>query len=992
MSDEKYSIDDILKEIDNSRDKGKSRGTFDGSVTDILGEGDEIGRLIKSGKQQKKPRDMSVTEVINTIPSGRQREPVKSARQLTEKETETRIARDVSKAADVKRYTPQKPAAPREALSAKQLTEKETEARIARDIANAADMKRYEELTSRNDDDEDVKQYAPENRASEDSQEIELHDAATFVPSDTMEMRRMQKINEIKDAMLKFDSEAETPDEMLDSLNPMESRAKAAEQLKAEEDTDTLAVSGNELKSLGKGEERIKEYTPSASRRREPPAEDTPAPARQKPFTGELHVGESIMDALNKKINEQSSDFTLAKELNLPHPPSPDDTNGANASEEQQEEEQNEELEKIRQANELAQKKKRRLAEFILDGRDDTAENETVDEERASEGEIIEDEEEEAAIDLNDEEVIRDRLARASKGLWGRLIILAVLFAATLFIAFVNIFRINIGRLGNMISYTGSPENYLYAHLAIGILSFAACSSVVSNGFARLLKGRPDGDTLCALSHMGALIATIPYLMAGEYIQRGFSQVYLALSLGSMIFNTISKILTVKTAQTNFAFVFGNGGAKHFIERCEGNGAEQLAKGSVEGMPAVVSVRKTEMLCDFIISTYCEDSSDRTSRKIAPAALIAAVIGGVIAYFTCSATIMKNHPSWAATVSSLILAVSASFSSSLTVTLPMYLAARRAAKRGSAILGYEAAEEMSETNAVLTDAKMLFPADSIKIVNICGYDTPKTRGEGKINIDEAIIYAASLAVASDSVMSDALFHILNFKKELLKPVSGCVYENNLGVMGWIDRRRVLLGTRAHMKAHEITVPNTKKESAANKNNDEVIYLAVGGEVCLLFFVRPAATPEIARSVRALAARDVSVVIKTVDGMVTAPVIARTFGIDEAKVRILPYELHETFDEHTKFVSNGSAAVTSDGRFSSLAETVCVSRVIRGRAAIGNIMQMIGVALGIIVTIVFTLLTNEEQLIKFNMFNLLYVLLFNTAWGLLTLAVPFIKRR
>ncbi len=986
MSDEKYSIDDILKEIDTSREKNKNRRTFDGSVTDILGEGDEIERLIRSGRQQNKTRNMSVTEVISTIPSGKQREPVKSARQLTEKESETRIASDISNAVDAKRSAPRKSFAEREALSAKQLTEKETEARIARDIANAADMKRYEELTgSRGEDDGDVKRYTPENSVSDDSQEIELHDAKTFVPSDTMEMRRMQKINDIKDAMLKFDSEAETPDEMLDSLNPMESRAKAAEQLKAEEDTDTLAVSGNELKAIGKGEERIKEYTPSASRKRER-SEDA-APARQTPFTGELHVGESIMDALNKKINEQSSDFTLARELNLPHPPSSDDESAPI----EQESENNEELEKIRQANELAQKKKRKLAEFILDGRDDTSENDTVDEERSSESELIEDEEEEVPIDLNDEEVIRDRLSRASKGLWGRLVILAVLMAATLFIAFVNIFRIKIGRIGNMISYVGSPENYLYAHLAIGILSFAACSSVVSNGFSRLFKGRPDGDTLCALSHMGALIATIPYLLTVDYIQRGFSQVYLAMSLGSMIFNTISKILTVKTAQANFDFVFGKS-AKHFIERCEGNGAEQLAKGAVEGMPAVASIRKTEMLCDFIVSTYCEDASDRTSRKIAPIALIAAVIGGVIAYFTCSATIMKNHPSWAATVSSLILSLSASFSCSLTVTLPMYLTARRAGKRGSAILGYEAAEEMSETNAVLADAKMLFPADSIKIVNICGYDTPKTRGEGKINIDEAIIYAASLAVASDSVMSDALFHILNFKKELLKPVSGCVYENNLGVMGWIDRRRVLLGTRAHMKAHEITVPNTKKESAANKNNDEVIYLAVGGEVCLLFFVRPIAAPEITRSVRALAARDVSMVVKTVDGMVTAPVIARVFGIDEAKVRILPYELHETFEEHTKFVSNGSAAVTSDGSFSSLADTVCESRVIRGRAAIGNIMQMIGVALGIIVTIIFTLLTNEEQLIKFNLFNLLYVLLFNTAWSLLTLAVPFIKRR
>lgn len=987
MSDEKYSIDDILKEIDSSRDKGHSRGTFDGSVTDILGEGDEIERLIKSGKQQKKPRDMSVTEVINTIPSGRQREPVKSARQLTERETETRIAKDISSAADRKRPVTRETEAARAAFSAKQLTEEETSARIARDVANAADMKRYEKLTGSYDEDEDVKRYTPESPVNSDSTEIELHDAKMFVPTDTMEQRRIQKISEINDAIQKLDSEADGTEDVFDSLNPMESRARSAEQLKGE-DTDTLAVSGNELKSLGKGEERIKEYTPSASRRREPPAEEPPVPERQTPFTGELHVGESIMDALNKKINEQSSDLSMTQNLNLPHPPAP----GEETASAEQESEQDEALEKIRQANELAQKKKRRLAEFILDGRDDTAENEAVNEVRAPESETYEDEDEDVPVDLNDEEVIRDRLRRASKGLWGRLVILAVLMAGTLFVAFVNIFNLKIGRIGNMISYIGSPENYLYTHLGLGILSFAACSSVVSNGFSRLLKGRPDGDTLCALSHMGALIATIPYLLVGDYIQRGFSQVYLAVSLGALIFNTISKMLTVKTAQTNFDFVFGNGGAKHFIERCEGNGAEQLAKGSVEGMPMVASIRKTEMLCDFIVSTYCEDASDRTSRKMAPIALIAAVIGGVIAYFTCSSAIVKYHPSWAATVSSLILALSASFSSSLTVTLPMYLTARKANKRGSAILGYEAAEELSETNAVLTDANMLFPADSIKIVNICGYDTPKTRGEGKINIDEAIIYAASLAVAADSIMSNALFHILNFKKELLKPVSGCVYENNLGVMGWIDRRRVLLGTRAHMKAHEITVPNTKKESAANKNNDEVIYLAVGGEVCLLFFVRPTASPEITRSVRALAARDISVVVRTVDGMVTAPVISKVFGIDESKVRVLPYELHETFEEHTKFVSNGSAAVTSDGTFSSLADSICEARVIRGRTAIGNIMQVVGVALGIIAALIFTLISNEEQLIKFNLFNVLYVLLYNTVWGILTLAVPFIKRR
>lgn len=985
MADEKYSIDDILKEIDTARVGKSKKKTYSDSVTDIIGGGDEIDKLIRSGKQQKKP-DLSVTEVIDSIGSGRQREPVRSARQRTESEVEARIARDIAKAAENKRSAVPEPDDDVKEFAAKQRTEDEVNARISRDISNAADMKRWEELSAPYEEEEDdIKTYSPDGGeyeySSDDSDnngdEIELHDAKTFVPSDTMEMRRQKKLEEFQSALLKLDSESENPNDILDSLNPMETREKAAAELNTEEDTDTLAVSGNDLKRLGKGEEHIKEYTPSVSRRRSDSDEEKAA--RQAPFTGELHVGESIIDALNKKINEQSSDLPSSEDLNIAPPSAAEET----------EPEENDELERIKQANELAKKKKRKLADFIIEGQSDTEETDKVSEKTdgADAESEAEEEDDETPVDLNDEEVIRERLSRASKGLLGRLIILIVLLAASIFVGAVYIFKPSIGRLGNMIS---NPETYLYIHLGIGIFSFLSCSSVLSNGFSRLFKLRPDGDTLCALAHSGALIAAIPHLASSDYIQRGFSQLYLAMSLSALIFNTLSKLFTVKSAQKNFEFVFGSK-SKYFIERCEGSGSDQLAKGAVEGIPSIVSVRKTEMLCDFIVSAYCEDSSDRTSRRIVPIAVIAAIAGGVIAFFTCKSNIPGNKQSWVATVSTAILAVSASFSSSMTVTLPIYLASRKSKERGCAILGYGAAEEMSETNAVLVNAKMLFPAEAIKIVNICGYDTPKTRGEGKINIDEAIIYAASLAMASDSVMSDALFHILNYKKELLKPVSGCVYENNLGVMGWIDRRRVLLGTREHMKAHEITVPNTKKEAAANKNKDEVIYLAVGGEVCLLFFVRPTADPEIRRSVRELAFRGISLVVKTVDGMITAPVIARVFGIDEESVRVLPFEMHDAFDENTKFVSEGSAAVTCDGSFSSLSNSVVAARTIRDRAAIGNVMQLVGVVIAIITLIVFALISDSDQLKKFNMFNVFWLLLYNTVWGALTLGVQFFRR-
>lgn len=1012
MADEKYSIDDILNEVgsnqSSNRNKGVKRRSADESVTEIIDGGDEIDRLIKSGRQKgKRKPDISVTEVIDSIAvknaakNGVQRPPVKSAKQRTDEEVRRRLAADISRASDNRR-----PVAADDddvvEYAARQRTDSEVRERIARDISNAADVKRYHELTRRDvtdfEEEDDVTPYNPQGG----DDDIVLHDAATFVPSDTMEMRRRNRINEFGNAINIVSEEQSDPetseDELFTSLNPMDAPDKTSElpaiskenELKKSpkaqkypefeetpEDTDTLAVSGNDLKALGR-EEHIKEYTPSVSRKREEPEER--APERQTPFTGELHVGESIIDALNKKINEQSSDFdAVTPEINVP-------ISGKNAPEYQEE---NDDLEKIKQVNELAQKKKRKISEFILDGRDDTEENERV----SDEDELFEefdDEDEETPVDLNDENVIRDRLARASKGLWGRLIILGVLLLGTLFLEAVSIFQWKIGRIATMISFRYAPDTYLYINIGIAILSFAVCSSVVSNGFTRLIKLRPDGDTLCALAHVGAIAAMLPYFIGKTYTQLGFSHMFLAVSLGAIVCNTVSKLLTVKTAQKNFAFVFGRDN-KYFIDRPEGGGAEQLAKGAVEGLPAIASIRKTEMLCDFIVSTYCEDSSDRTSRKITPIALGAALVGGIIAFFNCKAAYTGSAASWAATAASAILAVSAAFSSSMTVTLPMYLASRKAKARGAAILGYTAAEEMSETNAVLVNAKMLFPAETVKIVNICGYDTPKTRGEGKINIDEAIIYAASLAVASDSVMADALFHILNYKKELLKNVSGCVYENNLGVMGWIDRRRVLLGTRAHMKAHEITVPNTKKEAAANKDNDEVIYLAVGGEVCLLFFVKPTAHPVVRRSVRELAFRNISLVVKTVDGMITAPIIARVFGIDESRVKVLPYELHGTFDENTKFVSSASAAISSDGSFASLSNAVTASRAIRERANLGNILQFVGVVIACIAMIVFAIASNEDTLRKFNMFNTFWILLYSTVWGALTLGAQFFRR-
>lgn len=975
MSDEKYNVDDILNEVKTGR-TAKSRRVNDNDVNDILGKGDLddlFTGVQKSDNRGSGNPDLSVTQILRDVSRDN------TARQRTEDEVAKRRNRDIASALDKQNSAAQNDVYD-EPFAARQLTEDQSEARLADDISYAAEVKRWEKRNKPADDDDTrtFEDTLPFGDTAElpntDDDDIEFHSEEDFVPTDTMQLRKMQKINDINQALLMADSEAAQPEALGAGLNAMETRQKAEELIKGEtkDETDTLAVAGNDLKRMAHGEEIVKEYHPATRRKEEP---ESPVSVDDVLFSATgiqnsaLHVGETIVEALNKKISEEKK-----AAQNPVEEPVSDDTDV-----------DIDPVEQIRQANEMAQKKKRKIANFILEG-NDTEEIEPQEVPKTDYNEYDDDEDDDEPVDINDENVIRDRLERSLKGLRGRLIILGVLFAVTLFVAIVNMFDLNLGKLNTIISLRAATENYLYTHLVIGILSFAACSSVVSNGFMRLFKLRPDGDTLCAFAHTTAIVALVPYLSKYEYISLRYSQVYLCVSLGALIFNTISKILTVRTAQKNFEFVFADR-ARYAVEYCSDGTAQQLAKGAVSGIPTVASMRKTEVLCDFIVSTYCEDLSDRMYRKMVPISIIAAFGAGILAYFMPinETEFVMNRVNWAVTVLTGIFAIAASFASSIAVTLPLYLSSRKSEKRGSVILGYEAAENLSETNAVLIEAKTLFPANSVKISNICGYDKPRNRGEGKINIDEAIILAASLAVASDSVLSEAFFEMLNHKRELLKPVSGCVYENNLGVMGWIDRRRVLLGNRKHMMSHEISVPNIKKETAANVNNDEVIYLAVGGEVCLLFFVELHANSVVKRFAQDLSLADIALVIKTVDGMITPSELSHLFEIDAQGIRVLPFENHEEFNECTRFTSTASAAICCTGSFPSFAASIFTARAIRARASIGTLIQVGGIALGILLAIIFTLFSNHL------MFNTMIILLYNLGFAALSVGLPFIKR-
>lgn len=1046
MSD-KYSIDDILAEVDRKRG-GHSEQQPVESVTEIIG-GNELDDLMRTSGVKTRMSDSEIREQERAEESAAQ-ERAENIRRDAERRTGERFSDDSEEAAARERAENIRRAAERKSEQLRKKTEAEEKRRQERvEKERLAEERRLEKLRLEAEKQEQKRieaeraaeekrmQFTPEPEPEEPSHsgftaelsspgeaaklfadkerevvqpksehvqpfvkpavsgaddDIIFHTKSDLVPTETQKLRKMKRIEEINRALLAADRAAEEPDDLVDSLNPMESREKAVDELKnaaaPQEIGDTLAVSGNDLKKMSNGEsEHVKEYAPVTSRKKSHSADDvlfTPGAQKKSDISErERRSEDALIASLNQKLKEQReksiaeertvtlSDISNPKAL----PPK-----GLNLDYDKVIDTsilpKTDPVAAVQEAEALAARKKRRISNFML---------EDIDEEEEPDSDEEDDEEEDEVIDLDDENVITERLNRAGKGLTGRLVILALLTVAA-FIADI-FFTFRIDGIPILSSLANDVEVFLYTNLTIGILSFGACSSVITNGFSRLMKKKPDGDTLCAFAHLGALGSMIFYLANPNYTLMKQSFVYLIVSMLALCFNTVSKLCTVRAAKNNFRFVTGDS-EKFFVECTDGEDAEQLARGAVRGFPVVASMRKTEMLCDFIISTYCEDISDRISRILTPIVLGLSIAGGAVGYFSAGAIntgSATNQWSFAATVFSAILCVGASFTGALIVMLPMLSASRKTGQRRAAILGYSAVEDFSAVNSVLAEAKTLFPSGSVSIRNIWDYNKNGTNGAQHVTIDEAIIYAASLAVSSDSILADPLFNMLNYKPALLKKVSNCVYESGLGVSGWIGSRRILLGSRDHMKSHGIVVPDSKKESALNKNHDEVVYLAVAGEVCMLFFVTLSANPQVKKHVQKLAHNGVSLIIKTVDGALSEGVVSELFDIYAENVKILPAEAHDQFDEHTKYAGKGSAAVSCDGTFSSLASAINGAKALRERIRMGCIMEIAGISLGILLVFIFAVFRN------FSLLDSFWLAGYNAVWLILTTLVMAFRR-
>lgn len=981
-----FSLDDILAEIDakktskgNTADSGDS-GSY--SVTSIIGGGDEISRVIGSSKKKSgekksgKSSDISVSAIIGS------KEP-KSAPQ---KKAEPAPQKQPEAAAKPAPAAPKPEPKPAPAVKKEETQQAKAEPQKAPTEAPKPKEKLKSDFLATI-----TKKLTDASEEEPPKAKPEVKEAKKEEPKPPKRQEYNTEQRELINRQLEAEESFENPEELIDAINPFDVKSKAADMGTAL-GGDTLGIAGNELKKLAEANAKtnkrpkptlvdktskidISESAADNAKTAENPViggaplsdallKDDPD-EDMKVFSGEptlettapvkeyIPQKEQQWEGKPKKLSEKerrSNDALLTK------------LNQALSKKHEEEAEKrrtqglsqgtgqttgtlltptgglNIDGQKIIMAtgvipdSEIKEKAKRKLRDFVMDSDEEEEEEEEDFDSYDSTGQIWAD------------------LCESHKVIKIRLFLLLII---TVFMSFVAL----MGDLGNdmVFNFFGNNvmfldrradvQGFLFYSLITGVVTAILCSSVISNGLVKLFKLKADCDSVCAVTMLVAIISGAINITNSDNVLTSRAYILIPTAIAGLMFNTLGKLMMIRRAKRNFRFISGDS-AKYSASLVNSQSAYSLTKGVVSEVPCLAAMRKTELLTDFLKSSYCEDKADRVSRKLVPSALGAALLIAVLVFFfPYSDEALQYNAFHAITVFTAVLSAATPFAVMFTVNVPLSRAGVAMAKTESVILGYQAAEDFSGVNSVMTDASLLFPAGTVIYSNIKHCKQPNS--VNNIALDQAIILAASLAIQSGSVMSNMFKNMINDKEEILVKVENCVYEDNLGVLGWFGTRRMIMGSRDQMKRHDIKVPEMKKINKYARDYTETIYLSVGGEIVIMFFVELLPNPEVKKSLHELTDNGVSVVVKTTDSIITVSKIAEVFEIPPEMIKILPYSMHEQFHAFTHYVSRGSGAVSCNGTFTGFAKAVISAKRLIKDISLGMWIMLIGVILGVV---------------------------------------------
>lgn len=567
-----------------------------------------------------------------------------------------------------------------------------------------------------------------------------------------------------------------------------------------------------------------------------------------------------------------------------------------------------------------------------------------------------------------DSETIKTEIAENFRHVFTRT---AILFVTTLISVIISIVAQCVPSLFNQ-----TIRNGWLVYAIINFLLFSV-SVVVSrvpivNGIMPLRHFKGNSDTAVAAASFASAIQSIVALFSPDVFVNGTLYIYSSLAILALFLNSLGKLFIILRTYNNFRFLSKPRPKYAGKIYTDIRNAEKISSGLPSKKPIIAYMKKSKFMSNFLQLSYAPDPSEDAAAKIAPYAALMSLVCGIL-----YGVLTRD---FAGAVSSFALSacITVPVCSLLAVNIPLKRLCHNSIKGGAMVTSYETVKQFCDTNVVMVDSSQLYPPGTVTLSGI------KAFKESKIN--DAITAGAAIMFAVDGTMSYIFENIIQDRKDILPKVESVIYEDGMGLVGWINGQRVLIGNRRLLEAHNITPPEKSVEDKYLNMGNQVTYISMSGELIAMFILSYTADREIMHELRNLEDNGVSFAVRTVDPNITQENIAEKFCLFFRCVKILPTSLGNICHNVTSSVDEKSRAyLVTRGKIASFARAVSGCIRIKSNITLSIIIQYIAVILGLLIVTLISFISGFEKLGCFEM--LLYI----GFWAAATIIIPLIKK-
>lgn len=498
------------------------------------------------------------------------------------------------------------------------------------------------------------------------------------------------------------------------------------------------------------------------------------------------------------------------------------------------------------------------------------------------------------------------------------------------------------------------------------------CRVAILNGLTPLKKFKGNSDTGIAIASIAGIIQGGVSIFTSSQFAIGNMHLYAVVVSLMLLLNSVGKLFMVLRVKDNFKFVTQK--APTFSGKIYVNEdiAKKLMSGTV-GKPIVAYQVESDFLSDYLKISYSPDPSEDMSGKVAPVAILCSLFVAVL-----YAVLTKGDIFGAFSALAVMAAVSTPLANLLAVNLPMRKLCKDTLQKNAMIAGYPSIRQFCDTKAVVCEASDLYPAGSITLNGVKAFDNYR--------IEESFLSCAAVLREAGSPLASVFDNVVDNHGGNLPKVESVMYEDKLGLVGWVKGERLLVGTAELLEKFGVTAPPLSGEEQYVKEGRQKTYFAKGSKAVAMFVTTYSSTLRIAEELQRAESNGINILVRTADPNITSEKIAEDFGIFFRSVKVLSTGLGNVCKEISSQKEDSSRAyLATRGSFLPFLRALSGCVRMKGNISLAVVIQLIGLILGVLITAAIVLCSGVHSL------GAVKILLYMLFWGVAAVVAPLFQK-